>query len=58
MKTIKNSNLKASIMKLNRNNIFIQKKNEIRKAVNSLMNSKAIREKMVERLELSIVKVV
>lgn len=45
-------------MTLNSNKVFIQKKNEIRKAVNSLMNSRAIREKMVERLELSVVKVV
>lgn len=45
-------------MTLNNNKIFIQKKNEIRKAVNSLMNSRAIREKMIESLELSVVKVV
>jgi len=45
-------------MKLNSNKIFTQKKNEIRKAVNTLMSSRAIREKMIERLELSIVKVV
>ncbi len=45
-------------MKLNRNTIFTQRKNEFRKAVNSLMSSKAIREKMVEKLELSIVRVV
>jgi len=45
-------------MKLNQNKIFKNKKSEIRKAVNSLMNSRAIREKMVQRLELSIVRVV
>lgn len=45
-------------MALNKNKLFTQKKNEIRRAVNSLMSSRAIREKMIERLELSIVKVV
>jgi len=45
-------------MKLNQNKIFKNKKSEIRAAVNSLMSSRAIREKMVQRLELSIVRVV
>jgi len=45
-------------MKLNRNNRTVKNLKEIRTSLNSLMSSREIREKMVQRLELNIVRVV
>lgn len=45
-------------MKLNSTNRLKQKRNELKNTINTLMNSKVVREKMIRNLELSIVRVV